>query len=121
MPFIRTSLNITLSASQEEALKKRFGEAIACIPGKSENWLMLEFSDNCRMWFKGEQAPMAMVDVSIFGGASPEAYEALTAKLLCRAWLRTAFISSIPSTATGAGTAGTSEEKESAPNRGRRL
>ena len=81
MPFIRTSLNITLSASQEEALKKRFGEAIACIPGKSENWLMLEFSDNCRMWFKGEQAPMAMVDVSIFGGAWPEAYEALTAKL----------------------------------------
>ncbi len=81
MPFIRTSLNTILTANQEDVLKKRFGEAISCIPGKTEDWLMLEFRDSGRMWFQGKQHPMAMVEVSIFGAASNEAYDALTGKL----------------------------------------
>lgn len=79
MPFIRTSLNTILTANQEEILKKRFGEAISCIRGKTEEMLMLEFKDSCRMWFRGKQYPMAMVEVSIFGKASDEDCEHMTA------------------------------------------
>ena len=45
MPFIDTKLNIKLTEEKEIALKKRLGEAIATFPGKSEYWLMLNFSD----------------------------------------------------------------------------
>lgn len=79
MPFIRTSLNTILTANQEDVLKKRFGEAISCIPGKTEEMLMLEFKDSCRMWFRGKQYPMAMVEVAIFGKAPEDAYERMTA------------------------------------------
>ncbi|HIQ58288.1 MAG TPA: tautomerase family protein [Candidatus Merdivicinus intestinavium] len=81
MPFIHTHVSTALTPSQEETLKEQFGRAIACIPGKTEEWLMLEFEDSRRMWFRGSREPMAMVDVSLFGGASDDAYEKLTARL----------------------------------------
>lgn len=68
MPFIETKLNFRLSEEREAALKARFGEAISVFPGKSEYWLMLNFQDDCRMWFRGyDQYPVAMVQVHLFG------------------------------------------------------
>jgi hypothetical protein len=62
MPFIDTKLNIRLSEEKETALKTKLGEAISTFPGKSEYWLMLNFTDNCRMWFRGyDRFPVAMV------------------------------------------------------------
>ena len=66
---------------QELSLKTAFGKAIELIPGKSERWLMLSFSDNERMWFVGDDAPLAYLSVKLFGAASDGAYDALTAKL----------------------------------------
>lgn len=81
MPYISTKTNVTVSKDQEIALKTAFGKAIELIPGKSERWLMLGFSDNERMWFVGDDAPAAMLEVEIFGSASAAAYDALTAEL----------------------------------------
>lgn len=81
MPFIQTKTNVTINKEKELALKSRFGKAIECIPGKTENWLMLDFSDERNMYFRGEAAPMAMLDVKIFGSASPADYEKLTGAL----------------------------------------
>lgn len=58
------------------------GKAIALIPGKSESWLMLSFEDNCRLYFKGKNdQPTAFVEVKLFGKASGEAYNKMTAAI----------------------------------------
>ena len=54
---------------------------MANTPGKSENWLMVGIEPEYKLWFKGENAPCAMVEVSIFGGTSEKIYENLTQKI----------------------------------------
>ena len=82
MPYINTKTTATISKAQEIELKEAFGKAIELIPGKSEAWLMLEFSDNCRMAFKGTQSPdIAILEVAILGKAKSADYDKLTAQL----------------------------------------
>ena len=81
MPFIQTKTNLSVSADQEKALKARFGKTIGLLPGKSERWLMLGFEDNCRMWFGGDDAPCAFLEVKLFGNASPSSCDKLTAAI----------------------------------------
>ncbi len=81
MPYIQTKTNVSISKEREIALKSAFGKAIELVPGKSERWLMLAFSDNERMWFAGDDSPVALLEVKIFGSASPEHYDELTASL----------------------------------------
>ena len=79
MPFIHTQTNARISAGQEAAIKEKLGEAIALFPGKSEYWLMLRFTDNARMWFRGYQnVPIAMVEVELFGQAEAGLCEQMT-------------------------------------------
>lgn len=84
MPFIDTKLNIRLSKEKEQILKTKLGEAISTFPGKSEYWLMLNFTDNCRMWFRGyDRFPVAMVEVKLFGSADNTVCEQMT-KIICK-------------------------------------
>ena len=79
MPFIDTKLNIRLSQEKEAILKQKLGEAISFFAGKSEYWLMLNFTDNCRMWFRGyNQFPIAMVEVKLFGTADEDTCNSMT-------------------------------------------
>ena len=81
MPFINTKTSVEITSEQEILLKEKMGEAIRFI-GKSESWLMLNFDDNCRMYFKGENKEhMAMVEIALFGKASDSQYDALTEAL----------------------------------------
>ena len=83
MPFINTRLNCSLSAEKEAVLKARLGEAIAIFPGKTEYWLMLNFSDNERMWFRGyNNFPMAMVEIKLLGSAEADLSNRMT-KVIC--------------------------------------
>ena len=80
MPFIKTKVSCQISADQETALKKRFGRAISLVPGKSEDYLLLEFEDNNRMWLRGgHEEPIAYIEASIFGNENHAGYDALTA------------------------------------------
>lgn len=81
MPYIHTKTNVAISAEKEAVLKTEFGKAISLIPGKSEQWLMLDFTDNERIWFAGDNSPAAMLEVEVFGKASDSAYDLLTEKL----------------------------------------
>lgn len=82
MPFIHTQLNRPLPKEKEEALKRRMGEAITAFPGKSEQWLMLNFTDNARLWFRGDNRdPLAMVEVQLLGNASRSDCERMTDRL----------------------------------------
>ncbi|MEQ8153663.1 MAG: phenylpyruvate tautomerase MIF-related protein [Clostridiaceae bacterium] len=82
MPFINSRVTVKLSDEKEESIKSRLGKAIELIPGKSEEWLMLGFEDNYKLYFKGEALEKgAFIDVKIFGKASKEAYNNLTAAI----------------------------------------
>ncbi len=80
MPFINTKVNTAITKEQELTLKTEFGKAISLIR-KSEAWLMLNFEDNCRLYFRGEDSPAAIAEVKLYGRASASDYDALTAKL----------------------------------------
>lgn len=69
MPFIRTSTNIPISDEKLNNLKTRYGKAIN-IMGKQEDYLMLEFSDNNKMFFQGSNNPLAFIDVKVLGTVS---------------------------------------------------
>lgn len=43
MPYIHTKVSNEISPEQEKSLKTQLGEAISLLPGKSEQWLMLDF------------------------------------------------------------------------------
>lgn len=77
MPFINIRTNLMVNDNAKLAIKSALGEAIATI-GKSEQWLMVSFEQQTYMYFRGENVPMAMVEVSMYGSASPEALNELT-------------------------------------------
>lgn len=79
MPYIGTKTTLCISKEKEEVLKAKLGKAIEAIPGKTEAWLMCEFEDNCRLWFRGDNsAPSAYVEVKLLGSAEAEYYSRLT-------------------------------------------
>ncbi len=80
MPFIHTRVNRPISQEAEKAMLKQLGDAVSLL-GKSENWLMLQFEDNCRMYFKGDcSKALAFVGVKLYGKADKEAYQRFTAE-----------------------------------------
>ena len=82
MPFINVKTNIPVSENAQEALKTRLGQANEAIPGKSEAWLMVGVEPECALWFQGTDAPAALVEVSVYGGAEPDAQSLLEAAQL---------------------------------------
>ena len=82
MPFIHTRVNRPIPKEKEALLARELGLAIALLPGKSESWLMLQFEENCRLYFRGgADRPLAFVQVTVYGPAHPQAYEKLTARI----------------------------------------
>lgn len=81
MPYIDTKVSGHLTRDTEESLKAAFGEAITCLSGKTESYLMLSFTECARLWFAGSDAPAAMLEVSVFGRLDHEEASALTARL----------------------------------------
>ena len=81
MPFINAKFSTTVTPDKEYELKAALGEAITLL-GKSERYLMVEISDDCRLYFGGKNdEPIAFFDVSLLHCAPRHSYEALTAGL----------------------------------------
>ena len=62
---------------QEQELKARLGRAIKMIPGKSEDYLLLEFEDNCRLCIAGRKASQSLAYIE----AAVSGYDAFTAEI----------------------------------------
>jgi hypothetical protein len=45
-----TKVSVPLSKEKEESIKKKLGEAIALIPGKSEQWLMVSWKETAPLF-----------------------------------------------------------------------
>lgn len=68
MPYIKARVSVDLTEAQEESMKSELGKIIEIIPGKSEDWLMVDLEDSCHLYFKGNQdQPAAYVKVEVFG------------------------------------------------------
>lgn len=53
-----------ISKKKQIRIKEQIGKIITTIPGKSEEWLMLQLNDNQRMYFRGrDEYPIAFVDL----------------------------------------------------------
>ena len=49
MPFINIKTNTSVSEDTEEKIKSRLGVIVTDLPGKSEQWLMVNIEDNERL------------------------------------------------------------------------
>ena len=81
MPFINVKTNQAVSKAQQETIKAGLGKAIATLPGKSEQWLMVGIEPEHILYHQGTDAPCAMVEVQIYGSASGSAYSKLTGQI----------------------------------------
>lgn len=81
MPYIDAKANVRITTDAAVRIKSAFGEAIALLPGKSEQWLMISLNGGADMWFQGTDAPCAMINVSVFGGLNSSSANQLTAAL----------------------------------------
>ncbi len=82
MPYINMKTSIEVTKEKEIELKEKLGQAIALIPGKSEEWLMVAIEGDQALYFKGDsEKPIAFVEVKLFGSAAKEAYQKMTARL----------------------------------------
>lgn len=82
MPFIDVKTSCELNDEKIEKIKSNLGKAIALIPGKSENWLMVNIADNCNLYFNGtDNENTAFVNVSIFGETLKANCEKLTVEI----------------------------------------
>lgn len=83
MPFIDSKITVPVSEEKREAIKGELGAAISIV-GKPESFLMLGFEDNYDLYMGGKKLDKgAFVAVSLFGNASSQAYEKMTAEI-CR-------------------------------------
>lgn len=78
MPFINVKTNTAVPAEKQTSIKSGLGQAIATIPGKSESWLMVGIEPEKILYFKGDNAPAAMVEVSVYGSPNSSAFNKLT-------------------------------------------
>ena len=81
MPFINIKTNQSVSKAQQTAIKTELGRAITTLPGKSEQWLMVGIEPEYILYHQGTDAPAAMVEVQVYGGASGAAYSKLTGEI----------------------------------------
>jgi phenylpyruvate tautomerase PptA (4-oxalocrotonate tautomerase family) len=83
MPYISSKLTVKLSEQDKDYLKSRMGEIISEIPGKSEEWLMVAFSDEETIYFRGNNMEKAAyIEVKI-AGTSEREYKNKITSLLC--------------------------------------
>ena len=84
MPVIRLTASTPIPREAQVELKQAFGQAIAAVPGKSEQWLMCLFDGETPIFFAGDDGePAAYIEVSVFarGEVPASAWESLTEQI----------------------------------------
>lgn len=81
MPYINVKTNVSVFKEQEVNIKSALGQAITAVPGKSEGWLMVGIEPDQILYFRGDDSPAAMVEVSLYGSASSNSLTTLTSHI----------------------------------------
>ncbi len=81
MPFIDSKITVPVSQEKRETLKTELGKAVSII-NKPESFLMVGFEDQYDLYMGGKKLEKgAYVEVSLFGNASSDAYNKMTAQI----------------------------------------
>lgn len=81
MPYISTRVNCPVSPAEEKQIVSAMGQAITLLPGKREDWLMVEVAGDCHLYFRGKtDDKLAFITVKYLGSVSGECLEKLTAE-----------------------------------------
>mgnify|MGYP005786582197 FL=1 len=67
MPYIAVNVSRSLSNDEKEQIKTNLGAKISTLPNKSEARLMVQISDNCSLYFAGNECEGAFIDVRLYG------------------------------------------------------
>lgn len=79
MPFINLCVSKDVSNDEEISLKEEFGKAIKIIPGKSEDWLMINITSNAHMYFKGNNdKPLSFLELKVYGNVDSNDFNNFT-------------------------------------------
>jgi phenylpyruvate tautomerase PptA (4-oxalocrotonate tautomerase family) len=82
MPYINCVVSEELSRSDKEKMKVYLGDLISVFPGKSEEWLLIRFSDCETLYFKGEcEERAAVIEVKLFGAQEIKYKDKFTSKV----------------------------------------
>lgn len=82
MPFIILKTNQTIDDAMATDIKTALGKFIEYVPGKSEQYLLIEIQDDCRIYLRGTKAePVVYVTASIFGNESHVGYNMFTSAI----------------------------------------
>ncbi|MCD7729141.1 MAG: hypothetical protein LUI60_04425 [Clostridia bacterium] len=81
MPFIDCKLSKNITEQQKDQIKTELGKAVSLIH-KTESYLMVGIDDGYTLYFGGKKRDnAAYVAVNLFGDASPDCYDKMTAKV----------------------------------------
>lgn len=81
MPFIDSKVTLSLTEEKKEAIKSRLGKAVSIL-NKSEGFLMVGIADNYDLYMGGDKLDKGVyVSVSLYGNASADAYNKMTAEI----------------------------------------
>ncbi len=81
MPYIQIRTNVSIAKQKELSIKEKLGEAISILH-KSEDWLMIEFVPECKMYFGGEDSKdVAYVDIKIYGTGDSNSFTLMTERV----------------------------------------
>lgn len=79
MPFITARVNIPINKEQELKIKTELGKAIELVPGKSEEYLLLNIEDECHMYLRGDgDTSIAYIEAAIWGNEGHFGYDRFT-------------------------------------------
>ena len=74
MPYLLLNTSKTLTTEQRETVKAELGKLISILPDKSEEYLMLDFSEGRPMYFRGLPADSyAFIELRLWGKSPPQA------------------------------------------------
>lgn len=78
MPYINLKTNTKIDKEKEIKIKERLGNAIQLL-NKTEDWLMIDFTDQCNLYFAGNADKLiAYVDIKIWGQGTRELFSNMT-------------------------------------------
>lgn len=81
MPFIDSKITMTVTEEKKEKIKSELGKCITTLH-KTESYLMVGIEDGYDLWMAGKKLDKgAYVSVSLFGNASAEDYNKMTAQI----------------------------------------
>lgn len=79
MPFINCKITCKMKEEKEKNVKKELGNAIELIAGKKQEYLMIGFEENYKLYYGGKKVDDgAFVEVKLMGNPSKEEYKKVT-------------------------------------------